>query len=98
VINSQATSVTSLTPHLSAIMACFVFWVEICHPAFSDFCSRNGRMGGAAEIGESLRKTAAGGAGLGRCNECYCNTLDISPSDGAFASTKVKWPSPERAA
>ena len=30
-------SVTSLTPHLSAIVACFDFWREICHPAFSDF-------------------------------------------------------------
>src|ERR1700730_7446968 len=27
----------SLTPHLSAIVACFVFWRGICHPAFSDF-------------------------------------------------------------
>jgi signal transduction histidine kinase len=35
VINSQATSVTSLTPHLSAIMTSFVFWREICQPAFS---------------------------------------------------------------
>jgi hypothetical protein len=31
--------VTSLTPHLSAIVACFDFWREICHPAFSDFCN-----------------------------------------------------------
>jgi hypothetical protein len=37
-------------------------------PAFSDFCSRNGRMGGAAEIGEGLRKAAGDGAGLGRRN------------------------------
>ena len=28
-----------LTPHLSAIVACFDFWREICHPAFSDFCN-----------------------------------------------------------
>jgi hypothetical protein len=27
------------TPHLSAIVACFDFWREICHPAFSDFCN-----------------------------------------------------------
>jgi hypothetical protein len=39
VINSLATSVTSLTPHLSAIVACFDFWREISHPAFSDFCN-----------------------------------------------------------
>jgi hypothetical protein len=39
VINSLATSVTSLTPHLSAIVACFDFWRKICHPAFSDFCN-----------------------------------------------------------
>jgi hypothetical protein len=39
VINSLATSVTSLTPHLSAIVACFDFWREIYHPAFSDFCN-----------------------------------------------------------
>src|SRR3954451_2036885 len=32
-------SVTRLTPHLSAIVACFDFWREICHPAFSDFCN-----------------------------------------------------------
>ena len=31
--------VTSLTPHLSAIVACFDFWRKICHPAFSDFCN-----------------------------------------------------------
>ena len=29
----NANSVTSLTPHQSAILACFVFWWEICHPA-----------------------------------------------------------------
>src|SRR3954471_11154021 len=40
VINSLATSVTSLTPHLSATVACFIFWREICHPAFSDFCNK----------------------------------------------------------
>jgi hypothetical protein len=40
VISSQATSVTSLRPHLSAIVACFVFWREICHPTFSDFCNK----------------------------------------------------------
>jgi hypothetical protein len=44
VINSQATSVTGLTPHLSAIVACFVFWREICHPAFSDFCNTIGTL------------------------------------------------------
>ena len=32
----------SLTPHLSAIVACFDFWREICHPAFSDFCNTIG--------------------------------------------------------
>src|ERR1700730_2235053 len=40
VINSQATSVMSLTLHLSAIAACLVFWRGLCHPAFSDFCNR----------------------------------------------------------
>jgi hypothetical protein len=52
VINSQATSVTSLTLHLSAIVAGFVFWREICHPAFLDFCNKIGtqlsRSNGAA--------------------------------------------------
>ena len=42
VINSLATSITSLTPHLSASVACFVFWREICHPEFSDFCNTIG--------------------------------------------------------
>ena len=36
----RRTSVTSLTLRLSAIVACFVFWREICHPAFSDFCNK----------------------------------------------------------
>jgi hypothetical protein len=39
VINSQATSVTSLRADLSAIVACFVLRREICHAAFSDFCN-----------------------------------------------------------
>jgi hypothetical protein len=42
VINSQATSVTSLTPDLSAIVACLVLWRGICQPAFSDFCNKIG--------------------------------------------------------
>jgi len=28
---------------ISAIVACFVFWWEICHPAFSDFCNTLGQ-------------------------------------------------------
>jgi hypothetical protein len=39
-INSQATSLTNLTLHQLAIVACFVFWREICYPAFSDFCNK----------------------------------------------------------
>jgi hypothetical protein len=31
---------TRLTPDQSAIVACFVCWWEICHPALSDFCSK----------------------------------------------------------
>jgi hypothetical protein len=41
VINSQETSLTNLALHLSAIVACFVFWREICHPALSDFIQQN---------------------------------------------------------
>jgi hypothetical protein len=42
-MNLQVTSVTSLTLHLSAIAACFVFWLEIYHSAFSDFCNKIGQ-------------------------------------------------------
>ena len=71
-INSLATSVTSLTPHLSAIVACFDFWREICHPAFSDFCntigtSRHfaaaqqfGRFRTEADIGPDFMSTRPG--------------------------------------
>jgi hypothetical protein len=41
-INSQATSVTSLRLYQSAIAARFIFWREICHPAFQDFCNTIG--------------------------------------------------------
>lgn len=40
-VAGQATSVTGLTLHL-AIVACFVFWWEIYHPASSDFCNEIG--------------------------------------------------------
>jgi hypothetical protein len=50
VINSLATSVTSLTPHLSAIVACFDFWREICHPAFSDFCNTIGTFETSTDV------------------------------------------------
>jgi hypothetical protein len=42
-INSQATSVTSLGLYQSAIVARFIFWREICHPAFQDFCNTIGQ-------------------------------------------------------
>jgi hypothetical protein len=38
-INSQASSVTSLRLYQSAIAARFIFWREIYHPAFQDFCN-----------------------------------------------------------
>jgi hypothetical protein len=41
-LNSTGKSVTSLTLHLSAIVACFIFRREICHSAFSDFCNKIG--------------------------------------------------------
>jgi hypothetical protein len=40
VMNSQATSVTSLRLYQSAIAACFVFWREFCRTAFWDFCNK----------------------------------------------------------
>jgi hypothetical protein len=42
VINLLATSVTSLTPHLSAIVACFDFLAGNLSPGVSDFCNKIG--------------------------------------------------------
>jgi hypothetical protein len=39
VMNSQATSVTSLKPYQSAISTCFAFSRENCHPEILDFCN-----------------------------------------------------------
>ena len=54
-INSLATSVTSLTPQLSAIVACFDFWWEICHPAFSYFCNTIPRRADTCCVPASVR-------------------------------------------
>jgi hypothetical protein len=53
VMNSRATSVTSLRLYQSAITACLVFWRKNCHPAIWDFYNKIGQertmVGTAAE-------------------------------------------------
>jgi hypothetical protein len=43
VMNSRATSVTSLRLYQSAITACLVFWRKNCHPAIWDFYNKIGQ-------------------------------------------------------
>ena len=50
VINSQATSVTSRTLPLSAILAYFVFWREICHPTLLDFATKSDMTGNRSSL------------------------------------------------
>jgi hypothetical protein len=44
--------------HLSAIVACFVLWQEICHPAFSDFCNK---IGAEREVTRAANREAQEG-------------------------------------
>jgi hypothetical protein len=41
-MNSQATSLASLTPHLSTIAACFIFSRENRREPILDFCNKIG--------------------------------------------------------
>ena len=45
VMKSPATSVTSLTPHRLAILACLVFWRENCRPQFRTFATQSATTG-----------------------------------------------------
>jgi hypothetical protein len=66
-----ATSVTSLTLHLSAIAACLVFWREIYRPAFSDWRGERGLD--AIGAGQRSRHAIVPSLGSPRTGEAHAS-------------------------
>ena len=90
-INSLATSVTSLTPHLSPIVACYDLWREICHPAFSDFCNTIGTELPIRNV-RSFRQRAGlfdpdGGKAARRDAQRQRSSIIITPPDRQHATS-----------
>jgi hypothetical protein len=90
VVNSQATSVTSLRLHQSAMAACFALRRQICLTAFWDFCNTICQERSFGDFRPNLQQTSSKPPHTGHCSDTKAARRHSAAADFSLVISRLE--------